>query len=675
MKKNHINRKILSLIIITGSLISALCLSGCSKKEDSKKEGSEMDGIISNMTMDEKISQMIIPAIRTWDGENVTDIDDNSELRDALQKHQYCGVILFGSNIIDNEQVYNLVKDLQDNNKQSDNVSVHIPYIMPLDEEGGIVVRLTSGTRMTGNMAIGATTDAEGNALKTGEIIGEELAALGFNTDYAPDIDVNNNPSNPVIGTRSFSDDPEVVAKLGKSFADGLKEKNIIATYKHYPGHGDTETDSHIGTPSVEKTYDEIKEVELVPFKEAINNGADMIMTAHITYPLIDDEVTFGDGVTKGYYPATMSRKMITDILRDDLGFNGVVVTDALEMKAIRTAGLVKGEEGTVEYGINVAREVINAGVDILLIPTDLNNEDAAAYYDDYINGISELVKSGEISSKRIDESVRRILVMKNKYHIFDIDGGSINESEGKTNSENHIEEVGSKAHHEDEMEIARKAITLLKNDEDLIPLAQDKKDIVFLGRQKNDSYTINYAIDEMKKEGLISEDSNISVEYYYDSSADVKLNYTDDMKNKISSADIVIAFSYASGSAFYDKENPQYIALHSALKDVHDNGGKFILLSENLPYDAAVYSDADGIVLSYMGSGLNIDPTDKTSDGVSKGAINANIIAAIETIFGYNKPKGKLPVNVPELTELEDGTYGFGSNYLYERGSGLLTE
>ncbi|MCR4781749.1 MAG: hypothetical protein K5851_03225, partial [Lachnospiraceae bacterium] len=121
--KNHINRKILSRIIITGSLISALCLSGCSKKE-----GSEMDGIISNMTMDEKISQMIIPAIRTWDGENVTDIVDNPELRDALQKHQYCGVILFGSNIIDNEQVYNLVKDLQDNNKQSDNVSVHIPY-------------------------------------------------------------------------------------------------------------------------------------------------------------------------------------------------------------------------------------------------------------------------------------------------------------------------------------------------------------------------------------------------------------------------------------------------------------------------------------------------------------------------------------------------------------------
>ena len=153
---------------------------------------------------------------------------------------------------------------------------------------------------MTGNMAIGATTDSVKNAEETGRILGEELAALGFNADFAPDIDVNNNPSNPVIGTRSFSDDPDLVSKLGKAYAKGLSENNIIATYKHFPGHGDTSVDSHIGTPSVEKTYDEIKKTELVPFEAAIKDGAEMIMTAHITYPLIDEPKTFGDGVTQG---------------------------------------------------------------------------------------------------------------------------------------------------------------------------------------------------------------------------------------------------------------------------------------------------------------------------------------------------------------------------------------
>ncbi len=323
-------------------LIIAVLLSACSA--NNTPEG-KINRIISKMSLDEKVSQMIIPAIRTWNEENVTDLEACPELSEVLQRHQYGGIILFGANISGNEQTAKLLYDLQDNNSRISTASAHIPYMTPVDEEGGIVIRLSSGTRMTGNMALGATENSESNAVKTGEVIGKELSALGFNTDFAPDIDVNNNPANPVIGTRSFSDDPEMVAKLGLAYSKGLSTNNIIATYKHFPGHGDTGVDSHIGTPSVEKTYDELLKTELVPFKAAIENGADMIMTAHITYPLIDEEVTFGDGVTKGYFPATMSPKMLTDILRNDLGFSGVVVTDALEMDAIRTAGLVAGEQ------------------------------------------------------------------------------------------------------------------------------------------------------------------------------------------------------------------------------------------------------------------------------------------------------------------------------------------
>ena len=613
--------------------------------------------------MDEKISQMIIPAIRTWNEENVTDLSAVPELAQVLRNHQYGGIILFGANITGAEQTARLVNDLQENNLKIEGTSARIPYLMPVDEEGGIVIRLTTGTRMTGNMAIGATPDPAKNAELTGRILGEELAAIGFNTDFAPVIDVNNNPANPVIGTRSFSDDPETVASLGAAYSKGLAENNMIATYKHFPGHGDTAVDSHIGTPSVEKTYEELLENELVPFKKVIEDGADMIMTAHITYPLIDEEKTFGDGKTKGFFPATMSEKMITGILRTDLGYDGVVVTDALEMDAIATAGLVPGKENSAEYGVGIATEVINAGVDLLLLPLDLNSPVAAGYYDEYIAGIAAKVESGEISEKRIDESVKRILRLKAKYGIYDPEGAqtdaiSIDERIAKCK-----EIVGSGDHHEKEMEMAREAVTVVKNDGDVLPIKDDTKKVVILGRQSGDATAINYALSELSKVA--------DVDYYYDPTLTM-MHYTEAMRKKILAADYVLAFSYASGSSALNKEDPQFIALHNAMADTQEGGGKFILISENLPYDAAVYQDADAIVLAYLGSGLNIDPTRDKESETGMGARNANVVAAIETIYGANTPKGHLPVNVPVVEESEDGTLKYGTEYLYKRGFGL---
>ena len=638
---------------------------------DRKDSVATVDDVINKMSMDEKISQMIIPAFRTFDNNNVTELDAFPKLKVALKKHQYGGIILFSQNITGTEQVTRLINDLQENNVSA-NASVHIPYLTTADEEGGIVIRLNSGTRMTGNMAIGATADAAANAEKTGDVLGEELAAAGFNTDFAPDIDVNNNPENPVIGTRSFSDDPATVAKLGEAYASGLRQNNIIATYKHFPGHGDTGTDSHIGTPSVSKTYEEISSTELVPFRNAIENGADMIMTAHITYPLIDDEVTFGDGTTKGFYPATMSKKMITEILRTDMGYNGVVVTDALEMAAIQKAGLVPGKEGSVGYSINIAEKVINAGVDILLLPTDLINDEAVAFYDDYISGIWDKVKAGEISEERINESVKRILILKEKYGIFDVSETTQKTSDIEEKVQKALQTVGSDAHHEIEMNIAKEAITLVKNDSGTLPLSKDSGNIVVLGRQKNDLTTIKPAIEGLMEKGVIDHDIDVTIDYYYDSSAEVKLHYTDEVKEKISKAGVVIGFSNASGNSVLNKTNPQNIALQTAIEDVHKAGGRFVLISQNLPYDAAVFRDADAIILAYLGSGLNIDPTQRTESGLGYMARNANILAAIDTVFGLNIPSGKLPVNVPEVTEQSDGTLAFSKENLYNRGFGL---
>ena len=661
-------RKLTAYIVLATLLIGMFSTTALAAETPDK---SRIDAIVANMTMDEKISQMIIPAIRTWNGTAVTDLDAAGELKTILRKHQYGGIILFGANITGNEQIAHLVRSLQQNNAVIDGVSTHIPYLMPVDEEGGIVIRLSAGTRMNGNMALGATKNAVSNAKKTGEIIGEELAAAGFNTDFAPVSDVNNNPANPVIGTRSFSDDPSLVAKLASAYAKGLSKSRIIATFKHFPGHGDTGTDSHIGTPSVAKTFEEIASCELIPFKKAIENGADLIMTAHITYPLIDEEVTFGDGMTKGFYPATMSKVMISDILRSRLGYNGVVVTDALEMEAIRSGGLVQGEKDSVRYHVGIAEKVIGAGVDILLLPLDLTDKKAASFYDNYIAGIASLVESGSISVSRIDESVKRILMLKAKYGIFDPDGNEKDTEDLSVKMQQAGAVIGSQAHHDTEMAIAREAITLLKNDREFLPLAKEQTRIVALCRQESDAKTIGYAIGRMKETGSLDPDAEVSVFYNCDSSDAKKPHYTDEMKRAIREADVVIGFSYATGKSALNLQDAQSVALHSAIADTHEGGGRFILVSENLPYDAAAYQAADAIVLAYLGAGLNIDPTER-SGSAGASAFNANIIAAVETVFGQNKPKGHLPVNLPRVEAGEDGMLRYTGDVLYPRGYGL---
>lgn len=682
--------------------------------------------LVSSMTMEEKISQMIIPSIRTWNEQDVTDLAADPELAEALQRHQYGGVILFAMNVVNGPQTLKLLSDLQENNAKIPDASVHIPYFTPVDEEGGIVIRLNSGTRMTGNMAVGATGgNAEKNAKLTGQVLGEEMRALGFNVDFAPDIDVNNNPANPVIGTRSFSDDPALVARLGPAFADGLAENHIIATYKHFPGHGDTSVDSHIGTPSVEKTYEELQETELVPFAAAVESGAEMIMTAHITFPQIDEEVTFGDGITKGFYPATMSKKMITGILRGDLGFDGVVVTDALEMDAIDKGGLVPGEAGSEEYAANIAEKVINAGVDLLLMPRDLINASAADFYDAFIADLESRVSSGTIPKERIDESVARILRLKLRNGILTgaedaettanteaaqtgatgpaagetaevLENGTSDEDRGEDGASSeggtvtdavealegsnvtpdpvpNLLTVGSDEHHETEMEIARQAVTLVKNDNDTLPASGKGTGIVILGRLPEDNISINAVVNSLREQGILDESAYVTTDYYYDLSAEEPaMRYTEEMRYAIMNADYVVGTTRTYGVDSLYTGNPQYEAIRTAIEDTHAGGGKFILLSENLPYDAARYQDADAIVLAYMGSGLDVDPTARGGEGLDRPAGNANVAAALATIFGGNTPQGTLPVNIPVIEEQEDGSLTYGSEWLYERGSGL---
>ena len=248
--------------------------------------GDAIDSIVAGMSLRDKLAQMMIFCPRTWKedpssdapAENITTLNDYT--RQYLADHRFGGILLYGENCVDAGQVLRLVADMQAANQSGGG----LPMLMAVDQEGGNVSRLGFGTSGTGNMTITATGDPD-NARAMGRVFGEELALLGLNTDFAPVVDINDNPANPVIGVRSFGDDAAVVSEYGCAFMEGLQDTGTIVSLKHFPGHGNTDVDSHTGLPLVDRSHDELMANELVPFKAAIDAGADMVMTAHIQYP------------------------------------------------------------------------------------------------------------------------------------------------------------------------------------------------------------------------------------------------------------------------------------------------------------------------------------------------------------------------------------------------------
>jgi len=335
--------------------------------------------VMASMTIEEKVGQLFM--IDTDALEHGVRADDrqlgiSQAQTDNLQRYGPGGIIMFGGNVASASQIAQYVADLQ--------AASPIPLLIAADEEGGTVSRLTAaGVDEFPDMAVIGATGDPGKARQVGETIGRQMAALGFNVDLAPVADVNTNPANPVIGDRAFGSDPALVAAMVAAEVEGLQIE-VSATLKHFPGHGDTGSDSHTGLASVAHDLDRLRAVELVPFAAGIEAGAHLILTAHVSAPAIDPS-----GV-----PATMSRALLTDVLRGELGFEGLIVTDALDMAAIQDYYSVE----------DIVTGCIDAGVDILLVPHDFH-----AAYDTFV----ALVQSGRISEERVDESLRRILSLK----------------------------------------------------------------------------------------------------------------------------------------------------------------------------------------------------------------------------------------------------------------------
>ena len=363
-----------------------LLLCGCnSNKEVVIKESvvsntidEKVESILNNMTIEEKIGQMLIIK------HDAKEVDDN--LKKIMNDIKPGGFILFGGNISAFSNTKKFISDIKSTSQ--------IPLIVTLDQEGGSIqkIQLISdksilfipGMEMVGN------TMNEELAYDVGRVLAEELRTLGVNVTLAPVADINSNPNNTVIGTRSFGSNKDIVSKMALSVANGIESRGIIPVYKHFPGHGDTKTDSHLGLPIINKTYDEVYNNELQPFINAIKSDAKIIMVGHLAFPYLS-----GD-----YTPASLSSKIINDLLINDLGFKGLVITDALDMGALINNYTDK----------EITLMAINAGVDILLMPRD------------YYSSI-EYIKNN-VSEDRINESVRKILKFKytylNDYELLD---------------------------------------------------------------------------------------------------------------------------------------------------------------------------------------------------------------------------------------------------------------
>lgn len=557
-----------------------------------KEKGNHYDLIgnaIKHMSLEEKVGQMLMPDFRTWKGQNVTEMQP--EIAQLVKDYHLGGVILFRENTVDAEQTTKLVNAYQQ-------ASEKYGMLVSIDQEGGIVTRLQTGTDFPGNMALGASRSEE-LAEKVGKAIGEELKAEGINMDFGPVLDININPDNPVIGVRSFGENPELVANLGKAYLKGLHEAGVAATAKHFPGHGDTAVDSHLGLPEVPHDIDRLKKVELYPFQQAMDAGIDAIMSAHVTFPKIDDTkaISKKDG-TEIAVPGTLSHKILTGLMREDMGYKGVIVTDAMNM------GAIADHFGPVDAAIRA----VKAGADILLMPVGIK---------EVAEGVYDSVESGDIPVERIEQSDERILTLKlNRGIVKEESETSLDEKVA-----NAVKVVGSAEHKQIEKEVAAKSITLLKND-GVLPLNVAKEDkIAVVG---NSGFYVDSLVAEVKKH-------HENVTYI-----NTQTKLTSDQLNQVKDAKYIIVGTYTSSVGGRAPDAGQMLMTNQLIEETN---APVIALGIRNPYDVMSYPNVDAALVQY-------------------GYRPASFEAAADTMFGENNPTGKLPVTI--YTHDENVLYGF---------------
>ena len=593
---------------------------------------SRAEGMVLEMDVRSKLEQLLVLSIQSYNDQPFTAM--NEELSAFFAKHSFGGFILFSTNSETPATTAKLTHALQTAAVENNG----IPMLIAMDQEGGYTTRLANCTITPGNMALGASGKASLARASAG-ILASELAAVGINTDFAPDADVNSEPKNPVIGIRSFSDDPVLTGELCAGYIEGLRDGKVLSCAKHFPGHGNTSVDSHTGLPVVNSTKEEIQQNDLIPFHNAIEADVDMIMSAHICFPSIETETytSIADG-TEITLPATLSDDLIQGVLREELGYDGVVITDSFLMDAIKENF----------DPIDAAILALNAGVDLLLMPVRIENADGLAEVESYLEQLEARVGS-DLSEERLNEAVTRILTLKAKRGILDTD---LNKDEAQL--EETAAAVGRPENLESERAIADQCVTVIKNDNDLLPFAGAGK-VVIAAPQGSQLNGLQYGYEQLIGEMNLAVQP-VFVNYTYGREAAAVLN-------EIPGASAVIISSWLDNMTQFDpSESIMIPSVQEVIASCRQQGVPCIVISSGLPYDLSCYQDADALLAVYNPYGIR---TDDSGTPLCNAA--PNLPAALDIIFGYAHPSAVLPVSIPETD-----TNGPTDTIVYPRGTGL---
>ncbi|WP_212682452.1 glycoside hydrolase family 3 protein [Arsukibacterium tuosuense] len=559
------------------------------------------------------------------------------ELAQLISQYDIGGVILFAENLQDSQQIITLNRQLQQAATRSD---LKQPLFISIDQEGGRVARLPRqlATSFSGNMAIGATYPQHGNyfAEQAGTILADELLALGINVNFAPTVDVNVNPDNPVINVRAFAENPLVVAELGGAMTAAMQQRGVIAALKHFPGHGDTHVDSHLGLPRVEHSRQQIDQIDLLPFAEIINKQQPgMIMTAHIQYPALDSSTFTAKDGQQMIKPATLSRAILHDLLRQQLGYNGLIVTDALDMAGI--SHFFSPHDAVIA--------TFAAGADIALMPVKLQSPAELADLAALLNALEQAVANDQLDSTELRASYQRIISLKQQYPLL---------PEGNAATQLAAAEklLGSPAHRQVELALAQAAITRIPTADDAkntsLPLLKDKQ-IVLIMPDSNKAAALSLALQQQSPQPLQIQSLSLLQDDLSDAGlllaqADVVISgFITPMPSlaEIGGMDDVSALGPLA--ARYQRQQQDFLSL---LRQVEQLQAPHVFISLRAPYDAAVYGQyADLSLASYA--------YNSEDSAIAAGDPGATYTALARVLLGQAAPAGSLPVTIkPVLPE-----------------------
>ena len=561
-----------------------------------------MSAYPANMTLEEQIGQLLMVG---FPGTTPT-----PEIIDLIQHHHVGGIILFSRNVQSPRQVLELTSSLQRIAKEAGH---RYPLLIAIDQENGMVQRLGDDaegvTQFPGNMALGAI-GSEQIAYEVAAATGRELLALGINYNLAPVVDVNNNPANPVIGVRSFGEDPQQVARLAAATVKGYRSTGVITCLKHFPGHGDTAVDSHLSLPTLSFEMHRLDSLELVPFRGGIEAGADSVMIAHIAFPSLTGDANL---------PATLSPAIVRGLLREQLGFSGVIISDCLEMKAISE---------NVGVGLGAVK-ALQAGVDLILI-SHLHPRQRAG-----INALLTAVQMGEVSQDMVNQAVERVMRLKAQHLSW----------ENVPDATRPVE-VRSEAHRQLRDHAYALSTTMVKDEANLLPLNSVGADVSrplpidrpvpSFRMEPHDQILIVYP---QRENWTQVEDRHYPHEFFVES---IQHRHAHTIAMPITSTstrfdyEAIYQSARTSALVIMVTVNAYLDALQvEVMRGLLGTGRPVVGIAVYNPYDLLAFPELPTYLVTYE---------------YTKPAL----ASVVQVLFGDTEPKGRLPVSLPGLYSLE---------------------